>query len=73
MTDPNTALADELQNPWQNNHTDSERGPLPDWCFGLLQRAAAALRTPAPALWVVSLWRTGSITNGTGRTLAYSH
>ena len=49
MTDQNTALADELQNPWKNNHTDSERGPLPDWCLGLLQRAAAALRTPAPA------------------------
>ena len=45
----NQTLADELQNPWQNNHTDSERGPLPDWCLGLLQRAAAALRTPAPA------------------------
>ena len=45
----NQTLADELQNPWQNNHTDSERGPLPDWCLGLLQRAAAASAASAAA------------------------
>ena len=36
-------LIRELRNPWQDGPPNIERGPLPDWAGGLLDRAAAAL------------------------------
>lgn len=36
-------LVAELRDPWKNNPTDTQRGAIPDWCLGLLHRAASAL------------------------------
>lgn len=42
-------LVAELRDPWANNPDDSERGPIPDWCAGLLHRAATALTNKEPS------------------------
>lgn len=43
-------LAAELANPWVNNPTDSERGPVPDWCHALMHKAATALSRQPDAI-----------------------